>query len=198
MQDLFARDAAFAGADRAGALARLRETLPRPLVFTYGVFDVIHAGHLYLLEQARAHGASLVVGVRGDVASRRLRSSEWGAAPAPGPHGWRAGLSPAQEAFRRPGRPIHAAAERARVVAALGMVSAAVLFDEDKPLALICALRPDVVVKAGEGAASGHVAQCALLAEWGGRAVVVPRLAGWTSAGLLERIRPERSARPLP
>jgi D-glycero-beta-D-manno-heptose 1-phosphate adenylyltransferase len=164
MQMAAAQANPFDRADRTEAITRLRDTLPRPLVFTYGVFDVLHGGHLHLFEQARARGASLVVGVHGDHASRRLRKG--------------------------PGQPVNSAAERARLVAALGMVSAAVTFDEDKPLALICALRPDIVVKAGSPSRDGHVAQCALLAEWGGQAVLVPRLPGCSTAALVERLRP--------
>ena len=72
--------------------------------------------------------------------------------------------------------PCHGAADRARVVAALAAVSAVMLFDEDKPLALMCALRPDIYVKSGDHVAS-QMAETALMAEWGGRTVIVPRLA---------------------
>jgi|GEM_PF-238656 D-glycero-beta-D-manno-heptose 1-phosphate adenylyltransferase len=165
-------DPAFADvcSDRSRAVRALRERLPRPLVFTHGMFDLLHAGHVHLLEQARSWGASLVVGVRGDVSSRHLRKG--------------------------PGRPFNSASDRARIVAALAGVSAAVLFDEDKPLALICGLRPDIVVKCSDPAAVDG-ADCALLAEWGGRTVVVPRLRGATTRALLDRLRPVMPRRAL-
>ena len=153
--------------DRSLAVLQLRARLPRPLVFTHGVFDLLHAGHVHLLEQARACGASLVVGVRGDRSSRHLRKG--------------------------PGRPFNAAQDRARIVAALAGVSAAVLFDEDKPLALICGLRPDVVVRCDDPLRA-EAADCALLAEWGGRTIVVPRLHGATTRALLDRLRPAAMA----
>ena len=164
---------AFADAcsDRSHAVLALRNRLPRPLVFTHGVFDLLHAGHIHLLEQARSCGASLVVGVRGDVSSRRLRKG--------------------------PGRPFNSAQDRACVVAALAGVSAVVLFDEDKPLALICGLRPDIVVKGGDAACGGG-ADGALLAEWGGRTVVVPRLRGSTTRALLDRLSPIAPRAPVP
>lgn len=163
------QDLADACSDRSRAVRALRERLPRPLVFTHGVFDLLHAGHVHLLEQARSFGASLVVGVRGDVSSRHLRKG--------------------------PGRPFNSAPDRARIVAALAGVSAAVLFDEDKPLALICGLRPDIVVKCSDPA-SVDGADCALLAEWGGCTVVVPRLRGATTRALLDRLRPTAPRAP--
>ncbi|MCY7314247.1 MAG: adenylyltransferase/cytidyltransferase family protein [Rubrivivax sp.] len=146
----------------APALARLRDTLPRPLVFTNGVFDLLHAGHVACLQAAREQGASLVVGVNSDASTRRLRKA--------------------------PGRPINNAADRASVIAALASVSAVLVFDEDKPLALICALRPDVYVKGGDYDES-RLAEAALMREWGGRTVIVPRLPALSTTALVERVR---------
>lgn len=144
----FDAHACFRGGAHPGcAVARLRTDLARPLVFTYGIFDVLDAGHLLSFEEARRHGRSLVVGVRGDGSARRLRPGTW--------------------------RPIHRALDRVRMVAALAPVSAVVLFDEEQPLALMCALRPEVCVMRGDDVA----AESALLAEWGGRAVCIPQLA---------------------
>jgi rfaE bifunctional protein nucleotidyltransferase chain/domain len=147
----------------ADTAARLRAALPAPLVFTNGVFDLLHAGHVHCLEQARALGRSLVVGVNGDASARRLRKG--------------------------PGRPLVPAAERARVVAALKAVSAVVVFDEDKPLALLCALQPEVYVKGGDYDVAS-LCEARLMDEWGGRTVIVPRVEGLSTTALVERMRP--------
>lgn len=143
-------------------LDRLRDTLPRPLVFTYGVFDILHAGHVVCLEEARKRGRSVVVGVYGDEAAWRLS--------------------------RGPGRPLLGAAHRARVVAALAAVSAVVLFEERRPLALMCALRPDVQVR-GLDCDAAQWAEIALMAEWGGSTVTVPRHGGLSTTGVIEWAR---------
>lgn len=143
----------------AGELAN---SLQRPIVFTNGLFDLLHAGHVACLEQARSLGSSLVVGIHTDASARRLGKG--------------------------PMRPCQAAADRARVVAALAAVSAVVLFDEDKPLALMCALRPDIYVKGGDHVAA-QMAETALMAEWGGRTVIVPRLHGLSTTRMIERLR---------
>lgn len=140
---------------------RLRATLPRPIVFTNGVFDLLHAGHVACLEAARALGGSLVVGINGDASARRLKKG--------------------------PGRPVVPAEDRARVVGALAVVSAVVIFDEDKPLALLCALEPEVYVKGGDYRAD-QLCEAALMAEWGGRTVIVPRLDGRSTSALVQRL----------
>lgn len=146
----------------AARAAALGASLARPIVFTNGVFDLLHAGHVACLEQARSLGSSLVVGINTDASVRRLGKG--------------------------PMRPCHAAADRARVVAALAAVSAVVLFDEDKPLALMCALRPDLYVKGGDYVAE-QMAETALIAEWGGRTVIVPRLPGLSTTSMIDRLR---------
>jgi D-glycero-beta-D-manno-heptose 1-phosphate adenylyltransferase len=146
----------------AGVAAELRATLPAPLVFTNGVFDLLHAGHVACLEAARGLGASLVVAVNGDASARRLGKGA--------------------------GRPLNGAADRMRVVGALRAVSAVLTFDEDKPLALICALQPEVYVKGGDYRAE-DLAEAALMAEWGGRTVIVPRVAGLSTSALVARAR---------
>lgn len=153
----------------AAVAAELRATLPAPLVFTNGVFDLLHAGHVACLEAARAQGASLVVAVNGDASARRLGKG--------------------------PGRPLNTAAERMRVVGALRAVSAVLSFDDDKPLALICALQPEVYVKGGDYRAE-QLAETALMAEWGGRTVIVPRVPGLSSSALVERARRPVWGRP--
>lgn len=141
----------------------LRARLPSPLVFTNGVFDLLHPGHVACLERARALGAALVVGVNGDASARRLRKG--------------------------PGRPVVPAADRARVVGALRAVDAVVVFEEDKPLALLCALRPQVYVKGGDYRAD-QLCEAALMQEWGGRTVIVPRVEGYASSAIVRRIAP--------
>lgn len=98
--------------------------LPRPLVFTNGVFDILHRGHVTYLAQARALGASLVVAANSDASARRLGKGE--------------------------DRPINRLEDRAAVLAALQAVDLVTWFDEDTPLALIRACRPDVLVKGGD------------------------------------------------
>lgn len=154
-----------ASSPHAEIAARLRATLPHPLVFTNGVFDLLHAGHVACLEAARAQGRSLVVGVNGDASARRLNKG--------------------------PGRPLNPAADRARVVGALAAVSAVVVFDEDKPLALLCALEPEVYVKGGDYAAH-QLCETALMAEWGGRTVIVPRVDGRSTSALVQRLAQPR------
>lgn len=141
----------------------LRARLPSPLVFTNGVFDLLHPGHVACLEHARALGAALVVGVNADASARRLRKG--------------------------PGRPVVPAADRARVVGALRAVDAVVVFDEDKPLALLCALKPEVYVKGGDYRLD-RLCEAALMQEWGGRTVIVPRVQGYASSAIVRRIAP--------
>ena len=148
-------------AELARTAAGLRASLPRPLVFTNGVFDLLHAGHVACLEEARRLGASLVVGINSDASARRLRKG--------------------------PGRPINSAADRARVVAALATVSAVVLFEEDKPLALICGLRPDIYVKGGDYDPE-QMPETPLVRSYGGEVVILPLLAGRSTTGILGRL----------
>jgi rfaE bifunctional protein nucleotidyltransferase chain/domain len=144
----------------------LARALARPLVFTNGVFDLLHAGHVDCLEQARALGASLVVGVHSDASARRLGKGA--------------------------GRPIHRQGDRLRVVEALAAVSAAVLFDEDAPLSLMRALRPDVYVKGGDYRAS-DLPEARLVAQWGGCTVIIPRRLAVSTSGVIERVGRLRS-----
>jgi len=99
-------------------------SLKRPLVFTNGVFDILHRGHVTYLARARALGASLLVALNGDESARRLGKGE--------------------------DRPVNPLADRMAVVAALGSVSAVTWFGEDTPLALILACRPEILAKGGD------------------------------------------------
>ena len=145
--------------------AWLGQRLPRPLVFTNGVFDVLHAGHVDCLYAARRLGRALVVGLNTDASARGLH----------------------QGAGKGVGRPFHLQDQRGRVLAALRPVSAVVLFNETTPLRLIEALRPEVYVKGGDYAAT-TLEEAALVAHWGGRTVIVPRSHGLSTTGLVDRV----------
>lgn len=131
-------------------------------MFTNGVFDVLHAGHVALLEAARAAGGALVVGMNADASVRRLGKGA--------------------------DRPLVAEADRARVLAALACVDCVVIFDEDTPLALIRALRPDVLVK-GADYARDQIVGADEVEGWGGRVVRVPLVAGKSTTDLVRRLR---------
>jgi rfaE bifunctional protein nucleotidyltransferase chain/domain len=148
-----------ADADLASRVA----LLPRPLVFTNGVFDLLHRGHVVSLEAARALGASLVVGVNSDASARGL-----------GKDG--------------PPRPLVPQDDRARVVAALASVDLVVVFDAPTPRDLIERLRPDVYAKGADYAVE-RLPEAALVRAWGGRAVALPFVDGRSTSALLARIR---------
>ncbi len=136
--------------------------LPRPLVFTNGCFDVLHRGHVTYLAQARALGASLILGVNSDTSVKRLGKGD--------------------------DRPINNQDDRMTVLAALEAISLAVLFDEDTPLNLILACRPDVLVKGGdwqpENIVGGEEVQ-----GWGGVVHSIPFLHERSTTTLLKKIR---------
>ena len=142
--------------------ARWRESQRAPVVFTNGVFDVLHAGHVHLLEAARREGGALIVGVNSDASVRRLGKGEH--------------------------RPVVAEADRARLLAALAAVDCVVVFDEDTPLELIRRLRPDVLVK-GADYATGQIVGAEEVEAWGGRVVRVPVLKGKSTTDMLRRLR---------
>lgn len=139
--------------------------LPRPLVFTNGVFDVLHCGHATYLAQARALGASLVVALNTDASARRLGKG--------------------------PDRPLNNAQDRAALVAALASVSLVTWFDEDTPLALIAELRPDILVKGGDYD-MGQLAETAVVKAYGGKALAIPFVAGYSTTALVKKIRSTR------
>ena len=148
-------------ATRADFPGRAR-ALPRPRVFTNGVFDILHAGHVAYLARARALGASLIVGVNTDASVRRLGKG--------------------------PDRPVNSLEDRIAVLAALESVSLAVPFDEDTPLALVLECRPDVIVKGGDYSAATTVGAAEVIG-WGGRFEAIPYLSGRSTSALLEKIR---------
>ncbi|KQP12733.1 D-glycero-beta-D-manno-heptose 1-phosphate adenylyltransferase [Pseudorhodoferax sp. Leaf267] len=146
---------------RADLPARLA-ALPRPWVFTNGVFDILHRGHATYLAQARALGASLVVALNSDASARRLGKG--------------------------PDRPMNAEADRAVLMAALGDVDLVTWFDEDTPQQLIAALRPDILVKGGDYDMD-KLAETALVRSWGGRALAIPFVDGYSTTALVQKIR---------
>ena len=145
--------------DREGTLQWRRARIGT-VVFTNGVFDVLHRGHVALLTAARAEGDGLVVGVNTDTSVRRLGKG--------------------------PGRPINGEHDRAYVLAALECVDAVVLFDEDTPRALIEALTPDVLVKGADYAPEAIVGADLVTAR-GGRVVRVPLAEGYSNTTLIAK-----------
>lgn len=133
-----------------------------PVAFTNGVFDLLHAGHIRLLEEARSLAEALVVGLNTDASVRRLGKG--------------------------PDRPVNRETDRARVLAAMAAVDCVVLFDEDTPLELIRALRPDVLVKGADYARSDIVGADFVEAN-GGRVVRVELVADVSTTRILERLR---------
>ncbi|HSD33715.1 MAG TPA: D-glycero-beta-D-manno-heptose 1-phosphate adenylyltransferase [Gemmatimonadales bacterium] len=141
---------------------RWRAAQAGPVVFTNGVFDLLHVGHVTVLEAARAEGAVLVVGVNSDDSVRRLAKDD--------------------------DRPLVPWPERARVLAALACVDCVVPFEEATPLELIRALRPDVLVK-GADYALEEIVGAAEVTGWGGRVVRIPLVAGKSTTDLIRRLR---------
>ena len=131
-------------------------------MFTNGVFDVLHVGHISLLEAARTEGEALVVGVNDDASARRLGK----------------GVD----------RPHVPAAERARLLAALAAVDCVVVFPEETPLELIRALHPDVLVK-GADYEPVQIVGAVEVEGWGGRVVRVPLVPGRSTSELVRRMR---------
>ncbi len=147
--------------DRSAVSARVAE-LPRPIVFTNGCFDILHRGHVAYLEEARALGASLIVGVNTDASARRLNKGA--------------------------DRPINPLADRMAVLAALESVSLVTPFDEDTPLALIELVRPDHLVKGGDWPEDKIVGN-ELVRSYGGQVHSIPFRFQRSTTALIHRIR---------
>jgi len=143
-------------------LAARLAALPRPLVFTNGVFDILHRGHVTYLDHARALGASLVVGVNTDASVRRLGKGD--------------------------GRPVNPLEDRLAILAALESVSLVVPFDEDTPLKLVLACHPDVIVKGGDYTVDTTVGAAEVIG-WGGRFAAIPFVPERSTTALLTKIR---------
>lgn len=136
--------------------------LPKPWVFTNGVFDVLHRGHVLYLAQARALGGSLIVALNTDASVRRLGKGD--------------------------DRPLNAEADRAVVMASQGAVDLVTWFAEDTPEALIARIRPDILVKGGDYDMS-KLPETRLVESWGGRAQALPFVTGYSTTGLVKKIR---------
>ena len=148
-------------APRASAAERIT-TLPRPIVFTNGVFDVLHRGHASYLAHARELGASLVVALNTDASARRLGKG--------------------------PDRPLNTEGDRAALIAALESVSLVTFFDEDTPLELITALQPDILVKGGDYDMD-TLAETAVVKAYGGKAIAIAFVDGYSTTALVKKIQ---------
>ncbi len=136
------------------------------VVFTNGVFDLLHPGHVDVLRAARAQGDALIVGLNSDDSVRRLKGPE---------------------------RPVRSEAERAYVLAALRCVDAVTIFDEDTPLELVRLLVPDVIVKGGDYTEASVVGAPEVLAR-GGEVVIVPLTPGQSTTSIIEKLRAQRDS----
>lgn len=146
----------------AGDLAARVAALPRPVVFTNGVFDILHRGHVSYLAEARALGASLVLGLNSDASARRLGKG--------------------------PDRPLNAELDRACVLAALESVSLVTLFDESTPVELLKRVRPQLYVKGGDYDIEA-LEETKWVRSWGGDARALGFLDGYSTSALVGRIR---------
>lgn len=140
------------------------DRLPRPIVFTNGVFDILHRGHASYLDQARSLGRSLVVGVNTDASVKMLGKGN--------------------------DRPINAEADRQALLAALASVDLVVLFSEQTPVQLLERVRPDIYVKGGDYAID-TLDETRLVKSWGGTAIAIPFIYECSTTDLLGRIRSE-------
>ena len=146
----------------ASELAANERRHGRVVVFTNGVFDILHPGHVRYLRDARALGEVLIVGINSDRSVRALAKA--------------------------PNRPVNVEAERAEVLGALASVDAVVIFDEDTPHAIISALQPDVLVKGADWGENEIVGRDVVEAR-GGRVVRVQLADGYSTTRLIERIK---------
>jgi rfaE bifunctional protein nucleotidyltransferase chain/domain len=138
------------------------------VVFTNGVFDILHPGHIRYLQEARRQGDALIVGVNSDRSVRAIKGAS---------------------------RPINPDVERAEVLAALSCVDAAVIFDEDDPQRLIQGLGPDVLVKGADWPADRIIGRGAVEAR-GGRVVRIPIAEGYSTSAIIRRIRGPETRSP--
>ena len=143
-------------------LAAALAGLPKPWVFTNGVFDVLHRGHVMYLAQARALGGSLIVALNTDASVRRLGKGD--------------------------DRPLNPQADRAVVMASQAAVSLVTWFDDDTPEAVIGEIRPEILVKGGDYDMD-KLPETALVQSWGGRALALPFVAGYSTTALVKKIR---------
>ena len=146
----------------AAGFARRIQNEGRAVVFTNGVFDILHPGHVRYLTAARQQGDVLIVGINADASVRRLAKG--------------------------PDRPLNPEDERAEVLAALAVVDAVVIFDEDTPLEIVTAIQPDVLVKGADWAADAIVGRDVVEAG-GGKVVRIDLSPGYSTSAIVERLR---------
>lgn len=148
--------------DQASVFVQRERASGRIIVFTNGVFDILHPGHIRYLRDARALGDVLIVGVNSDRSVKALNKA--------------------------PNRPINLEAERAEVLAALASVDAVVIFDEDTPHDIISALQPDVLVKGADWGENAIVGRDIVEAR-GGKVVRIELAQGYSTTNIINRIR---------
>ena len=148
-------------ADALAVFVRDARAAGRRIVFTNGVFDILHPGHLRYLQAARRHGDVLIVGLNSDASVRRYKGAS---------------------------RPINPEAERAEVLEALDCVDAVSVFDEDTPADIIRRVQPDVLVKGADWAPDMIVGRDTVEAR-GGRVILEPVEPGYSTTSLIERVR---------
>jgi rfaE bifunctional protein nucleotidyltransferase chain/domain len=145
-------------------LAKNLKLVQRPLVFTNGVFDIIHKGHVLYLEGARAMGASLLVAINSDFSAKGLEKG--------------------------PDRPLNSEEDRVTVIASLESVSIVTLFHESNPCRLLEMVRPDVYVKGGDYEMS-ELEEAKLMQSFGGKAIALDYTKGYSTTSLVKRIKSE-------
>jgi len=148
-------------ADALAAFVRDARSAGKRVVFTNGVFDILHPGHVRYLQAARAHGDVLIVGINSDASVRRNKGPE---------------------------RPINPQGERAEVLAALACVDAVSIFDDDTPADIIRRVRPDVLVKGADWPVDQIVGRDTVEAR-GGRVVLEPVEQGYSTSAIIERVK---------
>ncbi len=147
--------------DEAALLARIAD-LPRPLVFTNGVFDILHRGHASYLHRARELGGSLLVAVNADSSARQLGKG--------------------------PDRPINGEADRAYLLAALASTTLVTLFSEKTPVRLLSVVKPDIYVKGGDYDME-TLEETALVRSWGGSSLALPFVDGYSTTSLVTKMK---------
>ena len=147
--------------DDAATLTRTLQSAGRRVVFTNGVFDILHPGHLRYLQQARALGDALIIGLNSDASVRRNKG---------------------------PQRPVNPEHERAEILEALACVDAVVVFDEETPAEIIRAIQPDILVKGADWAADAIVGRDTVEAR-GGSVVRIPVEPGHSTTAIIQKIR---------
>lgn len=131
------------------------------VVFTNGCFDILHAGHIHILEEAKKQGDKLIVALNTDTSVKKLKGKN---------------------------RPINAELDRAKIISAIEVVDVVVLFNEETPLNLIIALKPNVLVKGGDYT-KNEIVGAKEIEHWDGKVVIIPFLEGFSSTSIIEKMK---------